>query len=67
MEIEKNVPPPRKGGKYPFRTMAVGDSFFIEYKLGNSARAMAAKISRTTDRKFTSRIDGEGYRIWRTE
>jgi hypothetical protein len=50
--------------KYPFRQMAVGQSFFAaDYRAVMAARDYP-KRSRY---RFTSRRDGYGWRIWRVE
>ena len=68
INIEKSVPIPEGKTKpriYPFSTMELGDSFFV--KNGTSARAAASHYSAGTDRKFTTRKEGEGYRVWRVK
>lgn len=70
IKIDKNVPLPphiREGRapEYPWRTMEIGDSFFVaEPKTPNAATA-----SRQTGRTFTRRAvveDGvKGFRVWR--
>ena len=73
--IEKGVPIPesRGGGrgKYPFREMEIGDSFFVA---GKSTAKFSAHVHHHRKRhglKFTTRTvteDGvKGVRIWRTE
>ena len=74
--IEWGIPSPPKWAsngrrsKYPFDSMAVGDSFFIsaersrkEYSRYGSTVGAATK---RLNRKFTIRqVDG-GFRVWRT-
>jgi len=70
IEIEKGVPQPdAKTGKYPFRQMEVGDSFFAP--LGSSdpnpfnTYATAKRIK--DGRKYSvRRVDG-GIRVWRVK
>lgn len=70
IKIEKGVPmPPSSSGnlKYPFRSMAVGDSFFVA---GKSVGTMAANASPAARRigggtKFTCRAENGGVRVWR--
>lgn len=61
--IEKGVPIPVEDGrnKYPWKVMEVGDSFSIP-KLTVST---GATNERYKPKKFISRKDGDGYRIWR--
>ena len=67
IKIEKGVPiPPRDRGhrssKYPWATMEIGDSFFVpKAKMGSSASIAGKRYQR----KFTTRPEGDGTRIWR--
>lgn len=70
IKIEKGVPLPKRRGtkrsKYPFADMEVGDSFFFSEtreRVSAAARAYGAR----TKKKFASRVDGDGCRIWRTK
>ncbi len=71
--IEKNIPLPRKGANrtqvlYPFHKMEVGDSFF-------APNAMQSKITtaynhfrkKHAQRKFTTRQENGGTRVWRVQ
>ena len=69
--IDKRKPiPKRKGGgntvKYPFREMAVGDSFFAPYRTTSQLVAAASYYGpkRFSARKVTER-GVPGARIWR--
>jgi len=67
--IEKNVPPPeiKKRNSYPYKTMDVGDSFFVE---DTDIRTMCNnnyRAGKTHERKFVARREGNGVRVWRTE
>jgi len=82
-EVQSEVPIPRAGStrkytsKYPLRTMAVGDSFFMPVEGDNFVRAqrtVASAASRQSikiaTRRVTEDIDGvptRGIRVWRTE
>lgn len=71
--IEKDIPMPRPDvslkSKYPLDRMEVGDSFFVPIDLNrlvnvrNSVFAVAAKYN--PNRKFKTRKDGNGIRVWR--
>lgn len=68
--IEKGVvlpPHPTFNGKYPWRSMKVGDSFHVDgvsvQRLGNAARTWAA--GRQNGWKFAARTEGKGARVWR--
>lgn len=73
-EIEEGVPIPEllQGApcKYPFRTMDVGQSFFVPND-GSGVRALQRRVAGSTcrikDRKFTVRQVEGGVRCWRTE
>lgn len=68
IEIEKGIPMPARKyfGRnpiYPFREMKIGDSFFAK-SLG--CRVRASKFGKQTGRKFESRVENKGFRVWRT-
>ena len=73
IKIDKNIPiPPNnsQGGrpsKYPWRDMAVGDSFRVEGKTCNAVTGMASSAGKRLGMKFTVRTEDGGHRIWRTE
>jgi hypothetical protein len=73
MIIEKNIPLDQNGAgrppKYPFGDMAVGDSVFFG---GDASETMNPKLAaraygRYHGKKFTTRKQDGGVRIWRTE
>lgn len=71
VKIEKGVPLVRHGAtKYPWRSMEVGDSFFVPTKRAKFAGQVGV-AQRTTGFKFSTRCetkDGvEGCRVWRIE
>jgi len=61
-ELTSDVPLPESRGKYQFKNMKIGDSFF-SYKL--SARTAAMNFQKLHGVKFVSRREGDGIRIWR--
>ncbi|WP_074298642.1 hypothetical protein [Paraburkholderia phenazinium] len=69
--IEKGIPvPPRASGVtwHPFGQMEVGDSVFIPVKPGRDVpriRHAAASYGRDHGRKFTTREQSGGVRVWR--
>ena len=72
IEIQKGVPlPARKRGAHrgeitkALLSMDVGDSIFILKKAGYWCVTYAKSVDPT--RKFASRSEGEGRRIWRLE
>lgn len=75
-EIESNIPVPAARGKespYPFRQMAVGDSFFCPVgemtaaQLSRKLSSAAGSYARIdgTGKKFSTRAGDGGVRVWR--
>lgn len=77
MQIDKNIPMPRheKTGKlmwfrgYDLSLLEIGDSVLIIVdKIKNNTQPIRSKvghIQRATGRKFLTKKEGEGVRIWR--
>lgn len=63
--IEKNVPLPTASYKYPFDSMELGDSFHVKTNKISASVYVYNKANK--DKKFVSRKDGDGYRVWRTK
>jgi len=67
--IDKDIPLPRPRGrgkyKYPFLKMEIGDSFFCVEKQSRVASAAASYAASYKDRKFATRQEGDGVRVWR--
>jgi hypothetical protein len=60
----KPVPEPRKS--YPFRTMAIGESFDVPLADRQRTRSAATQHQkRAGGVRFTGRIEGKVYRMWR--
>lgn len=51
--------------KYPWATMAVGESFLMTDVQPASAYSMAWANGRLLGRKFTTRKTNQGIRVWR--
>lgn len=74
-EIEKNVPipaaavGPKKGrSKYPCYEMEVGDSFFAPGMSKCLAGTTVFRFNKVIPgKKFASRAENNGFRIWRVE
>lgn len=68
IKIDKGVQiPPQKRNdyrKYPFKELAVGDSFFIEERYATVAPSASAH-GRRYGKKFTTRSENGGTRVWR--
>ena len=64
--IEKDVPMYRaKSEKYPWRSMELGDSFFIPDKTSKHLGSAALAAGKRHGRKFSVRTVDGGVRIWR--
>jgi short-subunit dehydrogenase involved in D-alanine esterification of teichoic acids len=68
--IEKGVPIPEKkaagcGVVVALKSMEVGDSVFICGKSTTQLGGGVAHVQRITGRRFTSRKEADGCRIWR--
>lgn len=71
IKIDKKVPMPIMKGnssqrKYPFGKMKVGDSFYIEIERNKIASA-ASYYGIRNGVKFSLRLEGNGFRVWRVE
>ena len=71
-EIERGVEMPviKKTAKYPFKELAVGDSFFVPDEAGMSGRRMhstAYNYGKRYGMKFVARRVEGGMRVWRQE
>lgn len=70
IKVENNVPVPafiEGARKFPFNTMAVGDSFLINGYDPTVVRTAAAAYGKAHKQKFTVRKTPEGHRCWRYE
>ena len=78
-KIEKGLPviPQKQAGrkgKYPFKELEVGDSFFVPVEnKKEDARIVMRRINPSAltwgirnGKTITCRIDGNGVRVWRT-
>jgi hypothetical protein len=73
-EIESNLPIPkragrggRRGSKYPFGSMAIGESFFAPVKPSALRSAVAVYVKANPGTKFAVRTEEGGARAWRKE
>jgi hypothetical protein len=68
IKIDKGVPIPAPNfgpiSKYPFTELEVGDSFFVKEKQTVMASACAGHGKRH-NKKFTTRSENGGTRVWR--
>ena len=70
LKIEKGIPlpdasTPNAGFTATIKRMEVGDSFFMPGKQPNISGRLSY-LQKTTERKFATRKEGDGVRIWRT-
>ena len=68
-KIEKDVPIVARSGKrgaYPWHDMEVGDSVLITDKNPSSVVGNAGYHAARYKKKFSSRREGDGVRVWRT-
>jgi hypothetical protein len=70
-KVENSFPVPDFSGgpgrpsKYPWKSMAVGDSFFVPGKLVENMSPLANYQERKNGVKFTCRTVDGGVRVWR--
>lgn len=68
-KIEKGVPIPDrrlKIIKYPWETMDIGDSFFVEGKHTRNLTGAAHNYGKNHNKIFSCRTVNNGVRVWRT-
>ncbi len=69
LEITDTVPIPKDVNrglrKYPFKDMAVGQSFFVIPAHGSNPENAAHQHGHRYGKKFCCRPEGDGIRIWR--
>lgn len=69
-KIVSNVAPPepikRERREWPFKNMNVGDSvLFDDIKIALRAQVVCHLYGRQSDKKFATRKEGTGIRVWR--
>lgn len=68
-KIEDRVPLPLKKARYPFKSLKVGQSFFVPGNQRNSLASSIAYAKKRTGFSFTSAFREEegvlGLRVWR--
>lgn len=73
IKIDKGIPlPPAircRGAapKYPWHEMNVGDSFFAQGVKASSISRLAIVTGKACGRKFSTRKESDGVRVWRIE
>lgn len=69
LKVDKGIPiPPRQRSKWAdlLKKMAVGDSFMVQ-SCGERDCALRANCCKHGIKVVSRKINGEGYRIWRTK
>lgn len=68
IKIDKGIPVPDESrganGKYPFADLEIGDSFFVNVKQV-AVCSSAAGYGKRHNKKFTTRSENGGTRVWR--
>ena len=68
IKIDKGLPVPSgsrgANSKYPFADLEIGDSFFVNVKQQLFCSAVAGYAKRH-NKKFTTRSENGGTRVWR--
>lgn len=70
IQIESGIPMPTIQGRpnmYPWKDMAVGDSFKPENTPIRTMYTMACRAGKLYGKKFAVRSTENGYRVWRTK
>ena len=67
--VEKNIPipPEKKRNVYPYKSMEVGESFFIPTGKIQIVCNANYRTGKQLGKKFIARKESEGVRVWRTE
>lgn len=68
-KIEKNIPVPDgyRRSNWPFDEMEVGDSFAVPKAKARVAKQAAYNRNKGIDRRYVTRSEGDGVRIWRVQ
>jgi hypothetical protein len=77
MDIEAGVPIPAtirsRRYRFPLDDMEVGDSFFVEFASGDrekflaSARSLISRFGRNYGKRYATRSQEDGFRVWRID
>ena len=64
IKIDKNIPLPETRNRYPFDKLEVGNSFFVEGKT-NINGSRYHYVRKNHGKKFTTKRENGGLRVWR--
>ena len=68
IKIDNNIPVPakRRNMKYPYKDMAINDSFFVENVTIQLMCNLNYRASKKYGGKYLARSEEGGVRVWRT-
>jgi len=66
LEVDKTVPLPEGKKRYPYASMEVGDSFFVDSGKLQVVCNANYRASKRLGMQFIARKEPEGVRVWRT-
>lgn len=72
LKINSGIPCPKREGRplsvltVALKAMEIGDSVHCPLSLVRQPHTYSAYLQRTSDRRFSQRKEGNGFRIWRT-
>lgn len=67
IKIDKHIPLPSEGDliTVTLKAMDVGDSFLLGSITASKKTMMYRKINAVSDKRFVTRTEGDGIRVWR--
>lgn len=69
--VEKGIPIRKKVYEnlyeFPFEQMKVGDSFFCDDLSANAIRCQVSGANANLNKRFVTRAERKGLRVWRTK
>lgn len=67
IKIDKHIPLPTEGDaiSITLKIMEVGDSFLLGNSTASKRTMMYRKINAVSDKRFVTRTEGDGIRVWR--
>jgi hypothetical protein len=72
LKINSGLPCPKREGRplspltVALKAMEVGDSVYCPDELVKQPHTYSQYIQRTSEKRFSQRREGDGFRIWRT-
>ena len=65
LEVEKSVPLPAGKKRYPYSSMDIGDSFFVDSGKLQVVCNANYRASKRLGMQFIARKEAQGVRVWR--